>query len=860
MSKNKKADGLADNPEKIAAAPKWPVYVGVFLVSLSILCLEVILNRMFSLTFWYHFGFIILSVALFGIGFGGLLVFFTNRFLKNFTVITLVAASIILAGTIPLALVEINKIPLEMNIIAAETIQNDYLVRVSKELQKTAPDNAVKDNVQLLFKEIVNPPLHKDKIEELSKRISGDPLLKGHRANLIQLLHQNVQKSLLTIFLMILLIPFIFAGYIFSFIFTNFKEKINKIYFFDLVGGGIGCFFALIIFPHNGPLVVSFIISVIVLAAAAVFAFEKHFIFGIAVLLLIAVDFYFVYPLVINTGIRVSDEKRNVGKFGTKIFSDWDNFAYVAVHERSPDVWAVTADYSCFTYLYHIFQTNDFSGFKQVLRAHYYPYVIKKNPPDVGIVGVGAGKDILLALAAGAGEIRGAEFNWTIYHLFHDTYSKRLGDIGRRSNVNIEFQEGRFFIRSSKQLYDVLVFDNSISQVAVSSGSFTLAESYLFTVEGMMDYISHLKPGGVMYLSNPYIDGPRFATVLREAFKRLKRPDFDKCIMIFDEPDPAYHKCKILLKNGPFTTAEAEILARYGASIGQGLIYSPYSHTGTKEERLIRSENIEREYYLSDTDIRPSTDDWPFFSQRIKPENASITRGVSAVSFFYPQPFYLLREVTTQVVFYCALFLIVPLIFLNLKGFRKLPHKFASIIYFSSLGLGFMLLEIVMMQKYTLLLGHPIFAFAVVLSSLLISSGSGSMFSHRFKNPYRAIFTGLTGIILATVFSYIFVLLLSQTMIGWALAVRMIIIIILIAMSGFFMGFMMPSGIRAISANEEGSSIPWMWSINGVFSVLASFVAIYGSILFGYTLVFVLGLAVYTIGTLAFTVKWKLRQ
>ena len=257
------------------------------------------------------------------------------------------------------------------------------------------------------------------------------------------------------------------------------------------------------IFPGNGPLIVSFIISIIVIVAAAVFAFEKHFIFAIAVLLLAVPDFYYVYPLVKNTDIRVSEDKRNVDAYKDRVWAGWDNFGYVAVHKKTPGTWVFTVDYSCFTYLYHVTDTNNLSEFKSVLKAQYYPYVVKKAPKDVGIVGVGAGKDILLALAAGAENIQGAEFNSTIYRLFNDVYSKRLGDIGHRTNVHIEFQEGRFFIRSSKQKYDVLVFDNSISRL-VSSGSFTLAESYLFTVQGMMDYISHLKTDGILYLSNPY--------------------------------------------------------------------------------------------------------------------------------------------------------------------------------------------------------------------------------------------------------------------------------------------------------------------------------------------------------------------
>jgi MFS family permease len=171
-----------------------------------------------------------------------------------------------------------------------------------------------------------------------------------------------------------------------------------------------------------------------------------------------------------------------------------------------------------------------------------------------------------------------------------------------------------------------------------------------------------------------------------------------------------------------------------------------------------------------------------------------------------------------------------------------------------------MLLEIVMMQKYTLILGHPIFAFAVVLSSLLISSGLGSMYSDRFKDPYQAIWLGLGGIALTMAISYLTVMFLENLIIGWPLIVRMITIIILVAECGFFMGFMMPSGIRAITQTDEGSSIPWMWSVNGVFSVLASFVAIYVSIIFGYTLVFIVGLLAYTIGTSAFSIRMILKR
>lgn len=766
----------------------WPVLTGVFLVSLSILALEVIINRMFALTFWYHFAFIILSIALFGIGLGGLLVYFTNRFVKKIVPAVLALFSVALAFVIPYVMQRINEIPLEMNQIASDVIQQNY------------------------FRD----------------------------------------------FFTLLVIPFFLAGYIFSSVFSNYKEDINMIYFFDLLGGGIGCFFALLLFPHNGPLVTSTILTIIVLAAAVLFAFKQHWIASIPVALLIIVAFFTVLPTAKDVEVRVSTDKRSMEALGKRIFQDWDNFGFVAVHEKTNGSLVVTADYSCFTYLYHVWDNRDFSSFKTTMKAHYYPFVLQKKPEDVGIVGVGGGKDVLLALGSGAKNVYGAEFNSTIYRVFSEIFDKQTGGVAHFTNVHIKFEEGRFFIRSSPRKYDVLIFDNSISQVAVTSGSFTLAESYLFTVEAMVDYINHLKPGGVIYLSNPYTDAPRFASLIREAFRRLDRESEAALSVLAVEEDSAYRKCKFLIKNGKVTRDESAAFVNYTASLNHNLLYTPYDKLKTQVERILQTVDLKREYALSDTDIRPSTDDWPFFTQHVKPTSEEFTKGVYAVKSFYPQPFILLRQITAQVAFYSLLFLILPLIFLNIGGLRKLNNKFGSLVFFASLGLGFMLLEVVMMQKYALILGHPTYAFAVVLSTLLISSGIGSFFCERFKNPFQAIFTALIGIIATTVVTFIILKVFSGQIIGLSLLLRCLIVIAMVFTTGFFMGFMMPSGIRAISGVE--SSIPWMWSINGVFSVVASFLAVILSILFGYTFVFIVGLSVYIIGTCLFVFQLKLRQ
>lgn len=787
----------------------WPLYPAIFLIAMATLAQEVILSRMFSLTFWHHFGFMILSIALFGVSFGAILVFFTNRFFKKFIPLTLAVLSVAFAISIPLVLMRLNLIPLEMNLI----IEN------------------------------------------------GE--------------HQELFKE----FLGFLVIPFVLGGYIFASIFTNFSKDINKLYFFDLIGGGIGCYFALLIFPGRGPIITSVITGALVLAAAGFFALK--FRWYLAMPFFAGIYFFttIFYPMAVKFdnekdpkkgGVRVSEEKRDLDKQGVRLFRAWDNFGHVAIHEKQNGVKYITVDYSCFTYFMGPRTKEEVKGYRNSsLATHWYPYLFSKAPQDVAIVGVGAGKDIVLALIADSQNIYGAEFNKTVTDIYRKFYRGELKvinhgedykiyNIADLPNVHIVNDEGRFFIKSSKKKFDILVFDNAMSQVAVSSGSFTLAESYLYTVEGIIDYVSHLKENGILYLSNPYVEGPRFASVIREAFKQMGREDeFKESIMIAHEPG-SYQKTKIVVKNGIFTPEESNRFINYAHSIGHQLVYSPYSKTTSKEERIILTNNVQEEYDRSDTEIRPSTDDWPFFTQYIKPTSQELSQGIYAAKNFYPQPFLMLRKITIQVAEYAIYFLLLPLVFLNIGGLRKLKNKLGSMVYFSSLGLSFMLIEVVMMQKYALMLGHPVYSFAVVLSTLLISSGIGSIVSERFKDPYKVILGGLAGIAISTFIAFFIISFFGPALIGSSFAVRAGTVIALVAFSGVFMGVMMPSGIRAIS--DVPSSIPWMWSLNGIFSVLASFFAINISILHGFNSVFLIGLAVYAFGTLVFAPFGMLRK
>ncbi|MBI4979411.1 MAG: hypothetical protein HZC28_18185 [Spirochaetes bacterium] len=774
---------------------RWAVYAAVFIISLAVLAFETIINRMFALMFWYHFAFMIISVALFGMGIGSLLVFFFNRFLKEHAGIVLSIVSVLLAAALPFTLLAVNGIPLEMEMLGSATAA------------------AVK-----------------------------------HQALFVR-------------FFLILSIPFILGGFIFSYLFTNFRDYITKIYFFDLVGGGLGALAALLIFPHRGPLVASFILAVMVSIAAGLFAWLKIKWFAVIIPVVVTVaGIFFVYPQLKNTEVRVSKGKRDLTQFGRREFADWDNFAYVAMHETRGHL-LITADYSCYTDLFRYKDTSNYRRYngEGLIYDHYYPYAVRKNPSNVGIIGVGGGKDVLMALHAGAANVYGAEFNGTIHDILKTKYASYAGNLAVRSNVHLTKDEGRFFIRSSKRKYDVLVFDNAVAQTAVSSGAFTIAESYLYSVEAFTDYLTHLTPGGIIYFSNPIPDASRFVTVFREAFRRMGRAaDFSNSIIVADNHSSIYRKCKVLVKNAAFTPAERDAAIAFIASQSHEIMYAPGGGDyNTEVSRLVLTKNIDRMYMTANSELRPSTDDWPFFTQRMKPHIKEYTADNYAVNRFYPEPFLMLKRITGDVTLWSLAFLILPLLVFNIGGLRKLTNKVGSIVYFASLGLGFMFMEIVLMQKYMLILGHPVYSFSVVLSALLVSSGIGSFVSERFKSPYNAIRFAVLAVIAAAGISYLVSHLASSAIIEMPFIARVVIIALLTSLSGFFMGFLMPSGIRAVSGVE--SSIPWLWSVNSVFSVVASFLAIYISIQYGFTAVLIASIAIYVIGAIGFTFTIKMR-
>src|SRR5205807_234416 len=128
-------------------------------------------------------------------------------------------------------------------------------------------------------------------------------------------------------------------------------------------------------------------------------------------------------------------------------------------------------------------------------------------------------------------------------------------------------------------------------------------------------------------------------------------------------------------------------------------------------------------------DVRPTTDDRPFFFHTTKLQDQfQVAFGRSMLFGNGLSALLTLMAISAALV---ALFVIGPL--LLARGARA-RGWLAWLVYFGSLGAGFMLIEVSLLQRFVLLLGHPVYSLTVTLFSLLLGTGIGASWSRRFAD------------------------------------------------------------------------------------------------------------------------------
>jgi hypothetical protein len=753
-------------------------YAGVFLVSAATLILEIALTRIFSFALWYHFAFMSVSAALLGFGASGVAASSSRR-LRETPVERVCAMSCgLFALSTVLALACISAIPL-------------------------------------------------------------DPAGLGR---------QWLPSAVLTLDFLVLTVPFFFSGLTIVTVISRLPGDASRIYCVDLVGGGVGCFLLLgLIRPLGGEGVVLFA-GLVGIAAALCFSLplpqRSRLVLILAALAMMVMTWQaaVLLPVAPKRSRDLSRNKSLTNMLDSSLFpsarsafSGWNAYSRVDVVEHTGTVaWLRNVNFPTFPLpdtqividgdaATSIVSDRGIPGELEYLKV--IPSALSYqvlHPSAALVIGAGGGVDALTAVVHGTPEVDAVEINPLIIELMQGPYAARTGNLFARPGVRLHLGEGRSFVRSAARSWDLIQLSLIDTWAALSSGAYSLSENYLYTVEAFQDYYRHLTPRGVLAITRWHREPPReslrLCTVAREALRREGIAEPERHFVVYASKNVA----TIVMKREPFTSEEVADFDREGGRRGLVMLFDPFTTRDNLFQAFFAAPDRTAFYRSLPFDVTPVTDDSPFFFLQHR------WKDLSPRALF--QPGNALVEIPGKLLLLLVLaislglsvvLLLLPLLLKERSGLSQ-PGSFRLLLYFFGVGVAFMMIEILLMQEFSLFLGHPVYAISLVLFSLLIFSGAGSLASPILigdsPQRLRLALLILAGVVVASFAGYPS---LFAAFLGRPFPIRAFVALSAILPVGFLMGTPFPAGIRQAHLRVP-RIIPWAWAVNGFASVASS--------------------------------------
>src|SRR3989441_6773952 len=755
--------------------PKRSTYIGLFLTTLSLLQFELFLTRIFSVTMWYHFAFMAISLAMFGLAAGAIFI----------------------------------------------------------ELMKKGKAHAMLANFGLLF------ALTSAICFAAQLYIPIDP-----------------EKEIVWTALAFILaaIPFVFAGMVVCVALTRFPDHTGSLYAADLAGSAAGCILTIPILNHiHAPTAVILNAGIAALAAAA-FAWplrgKMRWIASACCLAL------FVAAAFNQSSKLVDIQWLKGGKnWHDGIYEKWNALSRIYVRDtgQEPFGWGMSPAYHPNRKLEQLYLNIDSGAATVITRfdgnlgalehlkyditalAHYL-----RPSTSVLVIGVGGGRDILTSLVFGQRHVTGVEINPDILGVLTDRFADYSGRLQNNPAVTLVHDEARSFIARSPEKYGIIQASLIDTWAATSAGAYVLTENGLYTKEAWLTFLNHLTPDGILTMSRWYYEAQPAETLRLTALATAS-------LMESGVADPRQHLiiirnhdvATILVAKRPFSDADIERVMNISKEMEFMPVLTPHFAEKPEFEAVStrgQYEQLMRTYPLN---IDAPTDDSPFFfhmlraGDLLKTSKGMNDRNLKAVN--------VLGRLLAIVTGLTAVAIIAPLV---LRRRVREARSGRLMIYFASIGLAFMMVEIGQLERLIVFLGHPIYGLAVVLFVLLIASSCGSLCSYRMRN-----WIWLLPLLLA---AFIFVSpAVTHSLTAASTPVRIAISALLLFPSGFFMGMAFPLGLKKALYADKGAPTAWYWGINGAFSVVSSVLAVVIAVFWGVTMTLLVGLGAYIVGLIA---------
>lgn len=778
----------------------------IFFISFSVLSIEVIYSKIFAVLTYYHFSSMIISIALLGFGAAGS--YITLTYSKNTR-----SDSFIYANTLY------------------------FLI----------------SNIICFF------------------------LIIKLRFFPIKLLNDWTNQMSLLFYYLILSIPFFFAGKILSFVFTRYAKDIGSLYFWDLLGGGIGSFSVFIFLRYfSGPEIIhliSLILCFVLLIFILFYRRKKIWVLipMMIILGMIIQDIHknkkmLVHPPPSKEGFNWSPPWKGRGDIE---YSKWDIIERLDITKSfRRGIWDFGGDISS-TYrdqkmeLRYMFKDgiastgilrinqkiSNYDFLKGYLQAA--PYHIKRYNSVISI-GFGGGIDLWIAAHHKLKKIIGVEINPLKVKILKHEYNEYSGRIAQKAILIPE--DGRHYLSRIKSKIDVIQMSGLDSSPALASGAFAMSENYVFTQEAIKIMLNCLNPDGVISINRIIFDPPReslrMVTTMAAAIAGQQESEIAPHFFIVR----GNRWANILLKKSPFQPEEIENLKKWVREMNFRIIFNPLDHRIENTfSRFLRMDGQARKDFIRNYPYRinPSTDDAPFFFQYYKWKNLFREKTESwSYAIHMPVGLKIIIYSIIQITILGFLFIIVPL---RKKSISFVPGiSLNTIFYFASIGMGFILIEIILIQKFIVFLGNPMYSLSVILFTILVMSGIGSFVSKRIISLSPRIIPAIFGAIIGISLLYNFFLgsILNQMM-GYTTVTRIIISIVILSPLSFLMGMPFPSGVRSLSKKYQ-PLIPWAWAVNSIFTVFGSVFCLFLSLSLGFKVSWLIALLFYVVAYISF--------
>lgn len=490
----------------------------------------------------------------------------------------------------------------------------------------------------------------------------------------------------------------------------------------------------------------------------------------------------------------------------------------------------------------------------------YAGFQLNDRNGKVLVIGPGGGRDVLAALLSGRNAITGVEVNPLITDLVRNEFGDFSGHLWQRPGLQLVVDEARSYLARDPESYAFIHASLACTWAATAGGAFVLSENALYTVEAFRDYVGHLDDDGILSMTMWYRGRPgellRLVGLGQHVLRERGVAEPGRHIAVVGHSDGSTFAGGLptgfgtfLLKKSPFQPDELSRLRNLVERLGFDLLYAPGLAGDATFKTLLEAEPqaLIKAYPL---DIAPPTDDRPFFFYQMRPSDYVRTLLGSNKAGEGSDPLHravagILVGLLAATTFWVLLLLIVPLAWKNRRTVGSGPHTSRTLAYFAFIGLAFMLVEIPLLQRLTIFLGKPIYAFSVVLFTLLVCAGAGSLLSKRITQrsdrAVHAIFALLSLLLLLVVF--LLPDLLARAM-GGAESLRILLALVCIAPLGFLLGFPLPLMVARL-ATQDQALIPLAWAVNGGSSVMASILAMVISINWGLQATLLSGFACY---------------